>query len=331
MRRADPFGTRALLGSALGTGGCTGAQSTLDTAGEGAEQVASLFWWMTGAAGLVWLVVVALATYAVHTSPKPDSPRTGRLLILLGGAVIPTVLLAALLAYGLSMLPRQLAPAPPGSLRVRVSGEQWWWRIRYLPADGNEVELANEIRVPVGEPVEFELESPDVIHSFWIPSLGGKVDMIPGRTTRLRLQATRTGTYRGACAEYCGTAHALMAFPVLVLERGEFDAWLQNQARAARAPTTPLARHGRDVFVRSGCGACHAVRGTDSAGVVGPDLTHVGSRESLGAGTLPARVEDFRRWLAQTDTIKPGVHMPAFGMLPPSELGALAAYLKSLQ
>lgn len=193
------------------------------------------------------------------------------------------------------------------------------------------IELANEIHLPVGQPVQFQLQSADVIHSFWVPSLGGKMDMFPGRTTRLTLHPTRTGVYRGACAEYCGGPHAWMNFYVVVEEPEAFARWLEQQAAAAAIPTEPLAVRGQTLFQAHGCGACHTVRGTAADGQVGPDLTHVGSRLSIGGGILPNEPDAFLRWISQTEAIKPGVHMPVFGMLPEEDLQALAAYLEALQ
>lgn len=311
--------------------GCDGPQSALNPAGRGAERIADLLWWMTIGAGVIWLAVVGLAVYALHLEREPHSLKGARLLIIGGGVVFPTLVLTILLAYGLALLPDLVAPAPAGSLKIAVSGEQWWWRVRYLPPGGEAVELANEIRLPVGEPIEFHLDSPDVIHSFWIPSLGGKVDMIPGRVTRLVLEPTRTGVFRGACAEYCGTSHALMNFPVVIQEKEEFTRWLTQQAAPAPSPTESLAARGQELLLANGCGACHTIRGTPADGVVGPDLTHVGSRLSLGAGILPNEPDNFVRWIAHTQDVKPAVQMPAFGMLPPEELRALAAYLDSLQ
>jgi cytochrome c oxidase subunit 2 len=157
------------------------------------------------------------------------------------------------------------------------------------------------------------------------------MDMVPGRKTRLRLEATRTGDFRGVCAEYCGTSHALMAFPVVVQETGEFDAWLARQRTAAPEPTAPAAVRGKELFLANGCGACHAVRGTSAIGEVGPDLTHVGSRLSVGAGTLNTDVDAFVRWLRETHVLKPDVLMPSFGMLPEADLRAIAAYLDGLE
>ena len=285
---------------------------------------------MTAGAVVVWLGVGALTVYAIRVSPEKGKRRMAAMIIG-GGAIVPTIVLTVLLIYGLRLMPRLLAAVPEGTMRVAVRGEQWWWRVRYHPAGGEPVELANEIRLPVGEPVEFLLDSPDVIHSFWIPPLGGKMDMIPGRRTRLVLHPTRTGRFRGVCAEYCGTSHALMAFPVVVMEKEEFARWLEAQRGPAAQPPDPEAMRGRELFFASGCAACHTIGGTSAQGVVGPNLTHVGSRLSLGAGILPNERGAFLRWIERTDHLKPGVHMPAFGMLPPGELRALAAYLESLQ
>jgi cytochrome c oxidase subunit 2 len=287
---------------------------------------------MAGGTVVVWLLVCWLTWSAVRGRVAEQTERQARLYIIGGGAVFPTIVLAALLVYGLGELPPLLAPAPAGSLRVEVTGEQYWWRVRYrTPDDREPAVLANEIRLPVGEPVEFVLDSPDVIHSFWIPALGGKIDMLPGRRTRLLLEPTRTGTFRGQCAEFCGTSHAYMAFAVVVTEKAEFERWLAEQRAPAREPAETLAGRGHELFLMNGCAACHAVRGTDARGLIGPDLTHVGGRLTLGAGILPSDPSGFVRWISETEKVKPGVRMPHFGMLPREELDALAAYLDSLQ
>lgn len=193
---------------------------------------------MTAGSILIWLGVLALAIYVVRAEPNDARERQAKRLIL-GGAALPAVVLAALLAYGLVLLPRALQSAGPDTLRVWVHGEQWWWRIRYQPHDSPAFILANEIRLPVDRPVEFLLESDNVIHSFWVPSLGGKMDLIPGRTNRLLLHPTRTGTFAGMCAEFCGRAHATMRLTVIVVSQGEFDRWMAEQALAPVASTTP--------------------------------------------------------------------------------------------
>lgn len=311
--------------------GCTGVQSALDPAGNEAREIAQLFWWMTVGSVIVWLGVIALLVYSVRTRPESFTQRKARMMIVGGGVVVPVVVLTVLLLYGLAPIPALLAPAPPGSLKISVSGEQWWWRVHYLPPGQDPIPLANEIRLPVGEPVEFHLESPDVIHSFWIPSLGGKMDMIPGRKTRLVLTPSRTGVFRGACAEYCGASHALMAFPVVVQQKDEFTAWLTQQAQPAAPPRDELPAKGGELFLGHGCGACHTIRGTAAAGVVGPDLTHVGGRLSLAAGTLPNDPDAFTHWIQRTHEVKPEVLMPSFHMLPSGDIRALAAYLEGLK
>jgi cytochrome c oxidase subunit 2 len=311
--------------------GCTGPQSTLAPAGPAAERIAQLFWWMTAGALVIWISVIALALYSIRISPEAHAQRRASLFIIGGGAVFPTLVLAVLVVYGLAPIPALLAPAPEGSLRISVSGEQWWWRVRYQAVRAEPAVLANEIRLPVGEPVEFHLASPDVIHSFWIPSLAGKIDMIPGRITRLAMTPTQTGLFRGACAEYCGTSHALMSFYVVVERKDAFERWLANQRAPAIPPSTQVATRGQQLFLANGCGACHAIRGTAAGGRIGPDLTHVGSRLSIGAGILPTNQAALVRWLARTDHVKPAVTMPAFGMLPEPDLQAIAAYLEGLK
>lgn len=310
--------------------GCDGPQSTLAPAGAGAERIADLFWGMTIAATVIWLLVMGLATYATRLSPRRHSPTVARWLIVGGGIVFPSVSLAGLLFYALSMM--EDLREPGGDLRVEVIGQQWWWQVRYWPAGAAEpVEVANEVRLPLGERVGFSLASRDVIHSFWIPSLGGKVDMIPGRTNRLVLEPTKTGVFRGACAEYCGASHTKMAFYAETMEPAAFADWLSHQAAPATPPASPLAQAGRDVFFAAGCNGCHTIRGTPAAGLIGPDLTHVGSRLSLGAGILPNDVPSFVRWVGATEAVKPGVHMPAFAALGERDLTAIGHYLENLQ
>jgi cytochrome c oxidase subunit II len=309
--------------------GCDGPQSALVTAGADAERIAALFWWMLAGALIIWLLVMGIAVYAMRD--RGFTPRAARILIVGGGVIFPTLVLAALLGYGLRLLAELRAAEAGGELQIAVSGEQWWWRVSYLDADGETVELANEIRLPLGVTAEFHLSSPDVIHSFWIPSLGGKMDMIPGRQTRLILEPTRTGEFRGVCAEYCGSSHALMAFPVVVMEAAAFADWLKRQRQPAAPPTDSLAQQGRRLFLAHGCGACHTVRGTAADGELGPDLTHVGSRLSLAAGTLPNDIDAFERWIAHPQAVKPEARMPPFDMLDKADVRAIAAYLEGLQ
>jgi cytochrome c oxidase subunit 2 len=319
----------AVLAAAGGLSACGGPQSALVPAGRDAAQIADLFTVMTVGTLMVWTAVVAIAVYTIRVR-EPHSQRAANLLIIGGGVAAPTIVLGALIAYGMPLVPTVLTGPPEGSLPIQVTAKQWWWRVQYRTPTGL-IETANELRLPVGERVELQLTSPDVIHSFWVPSLAGKMDMIPGRLTRLALEPTHIGTFRGACAEYCGTSHALMAFSVVVMDPGDFRAWLDAQARPAKTPEDPFAARGETAFIANGCSACHTVRGTPAAGRIGPDLTHVGSRLRIAADTLPNDSEALARWIAQTDRIKPGVHMPAFRALATDELSALAAYLGSLR
>lgn len=328
-RRGDV--TPCILALALPLVGCRGPQSALDPAGEGASRIASLFEVMAVGAALVWVAMVLLTVYAIRANPEAHGRKRRAAFIVGGGVVVPTVTLTALLVYGLAMLPSLVAPAPDGSLRIDVTGEQWWWRVRYPRPDGTFIELANELHLPRGEVVDVRLDSADVIHSFWVPSLGGKLDMFPGRVNRLALRPTRDGIYRGACAEYCGASHALMGFHAVVEDRARFDQWLAHQGEDAQAPEGDLAARGRDLFLATGCGACHAVRGTPARAAIGPDLTHVGSRQGLGAATLGTARADFTRWITHTDTLKPGVTMPNFRMLPRGDVEAIATWLEGLR
>jgi cytochrome c oxidase subunit 2 len=304
----------------------SGSRSALAPAGEAADRIAELFYVMVAGGTLIWLLVIGLAVYAIIVHPGKHPEKRTRVLVIGGGAAFPTLVLTALLTYGLAMLPDLQRPAPRGSQVINASGVRWWWRFEYLVGDGKSVETANEIHLPVGEAVEFKLKSEDVIHSFWIPSLGGKVDMIPGRVNRLKLHPTEAGVYRGVCAEYCGTAHAMMSFDVVVEPRADFERWLQHQAEPAAGDDVGLA-----VFLKHGCGACHTIRGTPADGPLGPDLTHFGSRISIGAAVLPNTPENLARWITQTHSVKPGVDMPAFDQLGGEDLGRLVAYLESLR
>lgn len=328
---AAPIRASVLLLLVIVVGACEGPQSALTTAGRDAEAVARLWWWMAAGALVIWVAVVGLAWFAIRVGPERHGKRAADLLIVGGGAVAPTILLGGLLAYGLSMMPPLLELPEDGGVRIEVSGEQWWWRITYRLPDGSSFELANELYLPVGRRTELSLVTPDVIHSFWIPSLAGKMDMIPGRVNRLALEPTRVGVFRGACAEYCGASHALMSLYAVVVEEERFEEWMRHQAAPARKAADPLAASGSRFFQEDGCGACHTIRGTSADGVIGPDLTHVGGRASLAAGVLPNDEASLTRWITRPEATKPGVHMPAFGMLPASRVRALAAYLAGLE
>ena len=221
----------------------------------------------------------------------------------------------------------------PGNeaLQIRVTGHQWWWEVQYrdsLPQHW--VTTANEIHIPVGRPVAFELVSTDVIHSFWPPNLSPKRDQIPGDENSLWFQADSAGTYRGQCAEFCGHQHAKMAFLVVAEPPSQFAAWLAGQRDTAPTPTDSLARRGRDVFLASTCVMCHAISGTPAGSRIGPDLTHLASRRTLAAGTLANTRSNLTGWIVDPQVIKPGVKMPPNRFSGP-DLIALVAYLETLK
>jgi cytochrome c oxidase subunit 2 len=316
-----------------GLAGCQGVQSALDAAGSDAQYLETLSWTLFAGGTAIFLLVTVLLLYALFAPPERRRWLGTRRTIVIGGLVFPIVTLTAILTYGLVLLRVTNAAGAGEPLRIEVVGEQYWWRVHY-PADGPAPAFttANEIQVPVGRPVEVAVTSTDVIHSFWIPNFAGKIDMIPGRVNVLRFQVDRAGAYRGQCTEFCGDQHARMAFDVVALDPTAFAAWRDGQSRpAARDVATPLLEKGRLLFARGGCGNCHAVRGTDFSGQLGPDLTHVGSRRSIGAAQFPNNAGTLAGWIADTQHLKGGVRMPSYGSLSGEELRAVAGYLESLK
>lgn len=251
--------------------------------------------------------------------------------ILGGGAVFPSVVLVGLFVYVMVVLREVDRPAPAGALTVDVIGRQYWWEIHYYDGHGEHLlETANEIHIPAGTPVRVRLRAADVIHSFWVPRLAGKLDMIPGRTNEFSIEATSPGTYRGQCAEYCGVQHAKMAMLVVAEDTADFQAWLASQAAGAAEPADSIARRGREVFLASDCSTCHAIRGTPADADTGPDLTHVASRLTLAGLAIPNTRGHLGGWLANPQAIKPGANMPAVP-LDRSSYDAVLHYLSTLR
>ncbi|MDQ6432731.1 cytochrome c oxidase subunit II [Mesorhizobium sp. LHD-90] len=322
------FASAGLLSTVGVVTGCSGIQSALDPAGAEADAIAKLFWVLVAVGTIIWLGVSGILLYGVRSGRRPITEAAASSLILWGG-VFTAATLVVLLGFALWLMPslRPFAGEAGTSLRIEITGRQYWWRVVYHVPGYPALISANEVRLPVGERVELTLHSDDVIHSFWIPALGGKMDMIPGRENRLSLLATKPGTFRGPCAEFCGTSHALMAFSAVAMESKDFHAWLASRVKPSPGATAGAA----GLFLRHGCGSCHTVAGTEAAGTLGPDLSHLGSRLTLGAGILPNTAENIARFITEPDKIKPGVEMPAFGMLPPDDIRAIAAWLKGLE
>lgn len=324
------------------------ASSTIDpAANSGAELIDQLGTVLYIGGTAIFVVVMILAIYAVFGRGRAINAQRW---IIGGGLIFPAVTLTVLLVYslavgnGLTAIGTSNAlqlflecfgvgstsaarPASDGTLRIHVVGKQWWWEVRY----DDDIVLANEIRVPTNRPVELILSTTDVIHSFWAPSLAGKVDMIPGRTTRLRLQTSEEGTFRALCAEYCGGEHALMALFVVTQDPVAFDTWLTRQQQPIFAPSDPFLQIGYDAFFKGECHTCHTIRGTSADGTDGPDLTHVGSRKSLAAGVLNNHIGTMAGWIAGPQEVKPGNKMPETPVFTGTELRALSAWLGSLQ
>lgn len=308
--------------------GCEGVQSSLSPGGPHAEAIARISTVMFWGAGAILLFVMALVFAAFYRSSRRREATRANRIIFAGGVAFPVVTLTALLVYGVQAM-ANLRTLPEGALEIEVVGNRWWWDVHYLDEDGGVVSTANEIRIPAGRAVHLSLRSNDVIHSFWVPSLAGKMDLIPGRTNHLLMQADEPGVFRGQCAEFCGAQHARMALLVIAEPAADFAAWLDQQRAAAASPADPGLLRGRDAFVEH-CAACHTVRGTATARDPGPDLTHLASRKTIGAGTLPNNRDNLIAFIARTQEIKPGSAMPSQAQLDAATLEAIARYLESL-
>ncbi len=316
-------------------------QSVLHPASSAASEIAWLSWFLMILCTVIFIVVMGLTMVAVFwrvPTPKSEESRTrgsadmspglsplGDRFILWGGAIIPGILLVLILLV--SLRTQVALHIPETALTIEVIGHQWWWEVHYRD---QEIEIANELYIPVGEPVRLKLKAADVIHSFWVPNLQGKTDMIPGVTNEMWISAYRPGVFRGQCAEYCGVQHALMALVVVAVPREEFDQWLETMQQPTPEPETDLQRRGKEVFQEASCNNCHAVAGTKAKAELAPDLTHLASRRTIGAGILPNNRGNLAGWISNPQTLKPGNRMPRTH-LEPHDLHALISYLETLK
>ncbi len=299
-----------------------------------------LFWITLAVLGTIYVLVIAFLLYAgarrrLDANDPGRAPDVDHRLARWVGAataITAVILLGFLVADVSTGRALELLAGHPNPVHVTVIGHQWWWEIQYRSSSDptKVVTTANELHIPVGRPVSIAGKSVDVIHSFWVPQLHGKRDLLPGYTTNLWIQADRPGIYRGQCAEFCGLQHAHMALLVIAQPDTAYERWLQQQADTALAPTTPLAQQGRAVFLSGPCALCHAIRGTPAASNNGPDLTHLASRLTLAAGTLPNNVGALSGWILDPHAAKPGNEMPGTA-LSPDDLHALVAYLGGLR
>ena len=308
-------------------------QSVIHPAGVQAAHVSHLWWVMFWVCATVWCAVAIAAAIAIvrgHRGASGTSDtQLGRSVAAAGG--ISLVALIALLFQSVVTGRALDALRGPDAVRIQVTGNQWWWDVQYVTAEPFlRVTTANEIHIPVGRPVRFDLLSTDVIHSLWIPNLQGKIDLVPGRLNELWLRADTAGVYRGQCAEYCGLQHANMALVVVAESPDQFERWLAGNRAPAPAPVTVEQQRGKEVVERGPCAMCHNITGTAAGGRMGPDLTHIASRSTIGAGTLPNTRGHLAGWIADPQAIKPGNRMPPPG-LSGDELTAVLAYLEMLK
>jgi cytochrome c oxidase subunit II len=313
--------------------------SAINTAGPRAHEIAELLTLFTAICAVVYLIVIGTLVWALmrkrararlaSEAERAIADRKARHVISWATAL--TVLILITLGLADLFVQRSLFTPPKDPLRILVTGHQYWWEIEYDHSDPSQrVRTANELHIPTGKPVELVLASRDVIHSFWLPSITGKKDLIPGRTNTEVLIADKPGIYTGQCAEFCGLQHARMKLVLHADTPADFETWRQQQLQPGREPSTDEERRGRSVFTSASCVLCHSVQGTDASATVGPDLTHVASRSMIAAGTLTNTPGNLSAWILAPHKLKPGVQMPATS-LPPDDLGALTQYLASLR
>jgi cytochrome c oxidase subunit 2 len=317
-------------------------QSDFGAAGVEDRQFLTLFWIFLGVCGFMYaLVIIFLAAGIVRSrrAAEANVVETGRHHLshplmrstLIGWAALIGVGLAGLAIAGFFTDRSMAAAAANEKLSVTITGNQWWWDIVYNSGDASKtLHTANELHLPVGVPTRIILNSADVIHSFWVPSLAGKQDLIPGRENDITVVPKTTGMFRGQCAEFCGVQHAHMSLVVVVESYPDFIKWWSHQLQPAAMPTTPLALAGYKYVTSGPCSACHNIGGTTASGQVAPDLTHLASRRSLAAGTMPMNEGNLYGWVEDPQSLKPGVKMPTIG-LEPDQLHAVVAYLETLK
>jgi cytochrome c oxidase subunit 2 len=318
--------------------GCSGWQSALDPKGPQAERLTDLIWIFTAISAVIWLAVMVVLVLAIlRRSPERPDPLTLRVpterrsVMAVGGAAAATLLIVIALTALSFLSQRHLFAKESSAVVIKITGYQWWWDVRYESDHPDQiVSTANELYIPAGEPITVKLAAYDVIHSFWIPSLMGKQDLIPGQDNALQFTAERPGIYRGQCAEFCGWQHAHMGITAVVLPKDQFAAWRTAQIAPAAAPSESIRQKGAAIFQSKACVMCHTIRGTSAGSRVGPDLTHFGSRKTIASATLPMSRGNIAAWVLDPQGIKPGTNMPDIP-LAPDEIDPLVSYLEGLR
>lgn len=326
------------LAAALLLAGCEGPQNYLSSGGPAAERLADLGWFVLIVFSVVtvavWLLIlwIGLRRRGSLDTHLPVDNVQGQSFMLVGGFAIPVAILTLIFIVTLqTMTAFPMAQAGASSPDIRVTGQQWWFSAQYLEAGMPILNSPTEIHIPVGEPVDLELVTRDVIHSFWIPKLHGKVDLIPGHPNHIRIQADEPGVYAGQCAEYCGVQHAHMRLFVVAQSLDEYEAWVAHQQRPAAEPVSQQARRGRDLFMSQACVLCHTIRGTPARGNIGPELTHLASRKRIAGGMLENNTANLSAWVIHAQSLKPGARMPSLGAFDGEELRAVVSYLQGLE
>jgi cytochrome c oxidase subunit 2 len=327
--------TVSALGLVAALGGCDGIQSMTEGAGFQGEQFSGLFTLFLAVTGFFYILVIVglIGGLVLRRRADRSDAREGAARVGLVGWLVAVLLGLTGLTVASYVMDRNVAAATPAHppLEVQITGNQWWWDVNYKNGNpGEQLRTANELHLPVGVPVQLTLKSNDVIHSFWVPALGGKQDMIPGRVNTLTVLPTRIGTYRGQCAEFCGAQHAHMVIEVSVEPLDAFRKWWRAGLAPAAPPATPLARAGYRFVMTRQCASCHNIAGTPASGQFGPDLTHFASRRSIGAGTFPMTRGHLFAWVADPQGAKRGNNMPYVG-LDADQLHAVEAYLEGLK
>jgi cytochrome c oxidase subunit 2 len=344
LRRKNLWAAGLLASASFLFASCGGRQSALDAAGIQAERLQDLWWLFFYITAAVYVIVMAVLLVALFRNKKvdertpaevePDEARETRIGYVVKAAVAVTlVTLFALMitSFRTGKALNSLAETPP-AIAIKVTGHQWWWEVEYQDErdPSNNVMTANEIHVPVGQPVKLMLQSNDVIHSIWLPNFHGKKDLIPNYPTTFYFAADKPGVYWGQCAEFCGYQHAKMRFTVVAESLDEYRSWYQSQQQAPQPPADEMQKRGQEIFLTSVCAQCHTVQGTPAGGRVGPNLTHIAARPYIAAGSLQNTGDHLKQWITDPQSFKPGTRMP-LNPYSDDDLQALVTYLESLK